>query len=66
MAPRNLYEGCISVSHPIAVLDRRSMQTTSTIQTSGSFLQLDPVDLTSYDLLPAGKDLKENIIVPGG
>ena len=28
-------------------------------QTSGSFSQSDPIDLTSYDLLPTGKDQKQ-------
>jgi len=60
---RNLYEGCISVSQPIAFLERLSIQTTSTFQPSLS--QSNPIDLTSYNLLPTGKDQTESIVVPG-
>jgi hypothetical protein len=61
MAPqRNLHEGC---SQPnIAILERLSIQ--STLADQASLSQLDPVTLTSYDLLPT-KGQTEIIVVPG-
>ncbi|KAF8811046.1 hypothetical protein BYT27DRAFT_7134500 [Phlegmacium glaucopus] len=60
MAWRNLYEGCFSPSQPVAFLERHSIQTA--IQSSLS--QLDPIALTSYDLLPT-EGQRETIVVPG-
>jgi hypothetical protein len=61
MAPRNLYGGCL-IQHPIDVLEHDSFETTLPEHTSVS--QLDPVTLTSYDLLPT-RGQTETIVVPG-
>jgi hypothetical protein len=61
MAPRNLYEGCL-IQHPIGVLEHSSFENTHPEDTSVS--QLDPITLTSYDLLPT-RGQTETIVVPG-